>query len=136
VVSDLDAYARATLKDEQPRLLAKTIIRAVTKQIIAGEAAVQAKKAVGGGAEGALLGAVVNLVGSSTATLSEVADTRAWTTLPDHIEAALIDLPAGSYSIEIESGYGVVPMGSIRVGPGQIVVLPTRTFPDLLPYPN
>lgn len=129
VVSDLDAYARATLKDEQPRLLAKTITRAVAKQIVVGGAAEAAKKSPGG----PLLAAVVDLVGSTAATVSEVADLRAWTTLPDHIEGTLIDLPAGSYSLEIESSYGTRPLGTVHIPVGQLVITSTRTFPDYLP---
>jgi hypothetical protein len=136
VVSDLDAYARATLKDEQPRLLTKTIIRAVTKQILAAEAAVQSNKAVGGGAEGQALETVVNLFGSAAATFSELADTRAWTTLPDHVEAALIDLPAGGYSLEVEGAYGTTTLGTIEIRPGQVLVVPARTFPQPIPNPN
>lgn len=130
VVSDIDAYARATLKDEQPRLLAKTLTRVVAKQVAAGQAAIQAKKAAGGGAEGQLLGAVVGLLGSATATFSEQADTRAVTLLPDHVSAALIDLPAGSYSLELVGPYGARPIGTVVVPAGQLVVVPTRTFPE------
>jgi len=136
VVSDLDAYARATLKDEQPRLLAKTIIRAVTKQIIAAEAAVQAKKAVGGGEGGAVVETVVNLFGSAAATISETADTRAWTTLPNHVEAALVDLPAGRYSVEIENAYGSSPDGTFEVRPGQVTIIPARTYPIPIQNPR
>ena len=136
VVSDLDAYARATLKDEQPRLLAKTIIRAVTKQIVAAEAAVQAKKAVGGGEEGAVVETVVNLFGSAAATISETADTRAWTTLPNHVEAALVDLPAGRYSVEIENAYGDHPDGTFDVRAGQVTIVPARTYPIPIQNPK
>jgi hypothetical protein len=136
VVCDLDAYARSTLKDEQPLLLAKSITRAVTKQVVAAQAAVQAKKAGGGGTEGQMLGAVVNLLGSAAATATETADTRAWTTLPDHVEAGLVDLPAGSYSLELETGYSSVPLGTVNIPAGQLVIVPTRTFPERMPEPK
>ncbi len=124
VVSDLDAYARASLKDEQPGLLVKTITRAVVKQAAGGVVSSQVEK------KNALLGLAVNLVTSTAATLSEVADTRAWTTLPDHIEASLIDLPAGSYSIAIDSHYGALNLGKVTVPEGRLVVVPVRTFPQ------
>ncbi len=135
VVSDVDAYARATLKDEQPKLLVKTLSRALSKQVLAAQGAVQTKKAVGG-AEGAVLGALVNLVGSATATVSESADTRAWTTLPDHVQAALIDVPAGKYSLELDTRYGVVPLGPVTVREGQLLVVPSRTFPERMSEPS
>jgi hypothetical protein len=136
VVSDLDAYARSTLKDEQPVLLAKSITRAVTKQVVAAQAAIQAKKAAGGGTQGDVVGAVVNLFGSAAATISETADTRAWTTLPDHVEGALVDLPAGSYSLEVQTAYGAVPLGTVTIPVGQLVVVPVRTFPERMPEPS
>ncbi len=135
VVSDLDAYARATLKDDQPKLLAKTIIRVVAKQVVAGEASVQAKHAVGGPA-GQFVGAVVDLVGSGAATLSEIADIRAWTTLPNHIDATLIDLPAGTYNIELAREGASRPLGPVRIHPGQLVILPTRSFPQPIEEPR
>ncbi|MBA3709310.1 MAG: hypothetical protein H0W83_10900 [Planctomycetes bacterium] len=136
VVSDLDAYARATLKDEQPRLLAKTITRAVGKQIAVAQGAIQAKKASGGGAQGNLVGLAVNLLGSAAATFSEQADTRAWTTLPDHIEAALVDVPVGTYSLSLDTRYGTVPLGQVTIPAGQLVVVPARTFPERVPEPH
>jgi hypothetical protein len=135
VVSDLDAYARATLKDDQPKLLAKTIIRVVAKQVVAGEASVQAKHAVGGPA-GQLVGAVVDLVGSGAATLSEVADIRAWTTLPNHVDATLVDLPAGSYNIELAREGSSRPLGTVRIHAGQLLVLPTRSYPQPIEEPR
>ncbi len=122
VVSDLDAYARATLKDEQPGLLVKTITRAVVKQAAGGVISHEVEK------KNQLLGLAVNLLTSTAATLSEVADTRAWTTLPDHIEATLIDLPAGSYSLAIDSQYGALNLGKVTVPEGRLIVVPVRTF--------
>jgi hypothetical protein len=131
VVSDLDAYARATLKDEQTRLLTKTIIRAVSKQFVGGILASGAKRQGGD-----LLGFAVNALASTAATFSEVADTRAWTTLPDHVEATLIDLPPGGYSLTLETRYGTAHLGAVRIVPGRLVVVPVRTFPEtVVPSP-
>lgn len=124
VVSDLDAYARATLKDEQPHLLVKTITRAVVKQAAGAVVSAELEK------KNQLLGLATNLLTSTAATLSEVADTRSWTTLPDHIEACLIDMPAGSYSIAIDTHYGVLNLGKVTVPDGRLVVVPVRSFPQ------
>jgi hypothetical protein len=130
VVSDLDAYARATLKDEQPRLLVKTLIRATSKQVAGGLLAHEAER------RNELLGLAVNLLASTAATLSEVADTRAWTTLPDHIEATLVDLPAGSYSLAIDDRYGAINLGRVTVPEGRLVVVPVRTFHSTVIVPK
>ncbi len=134
VLSDLDAFARATLKDEQPGVLAKTMIRAAAKQTAVALAAheVDKRNKDKGGAAG-LLSMAVNLIGSTVATLSEVADTRAWTSLPDHIEGALLDLPAGSYSLILDTAYGPVECGGVTVEAGRMVVVPIRTFTEPLP---
>jgi hypothetical protein len=140
VLSDLDAFARATLKDEQPGVLAKTMIRAVAKQVAAGQLAHEAEEATrdrhkrkedDGTAQ--LVGLVANLFASTAATLSEVADTRAWTTLPDHIEGALIDLPPGHYALTLDTPAGPVECGGVTVEADRLVVVPIRTFPDLVP---
>ena len=79
VVADVDAYARATLKDEQPGLLVKTVLRAVGKQVAVNIAAREAKKqaeAHGGQLAGLGASVLVGFGGSSAMTLTEVADTR------------------------------------------------------------
>jgi hypothetical protein len=137
VLSDLDAFARATLKDDQPRILAKTMIRAAAKQASVAVAAHEVEQR-NRGADGAqqLLGMAVNLLGSTVATLSEVADTRGWTTLPDHIEGVLLDLPAGRYSLTLDTAYGPVECGGVSVEAERLVVVPIRTFPEPLPAPD
>jgi len=138
VLSDLDAFARATLKDEQPGLLAKTMIRAVAKQVAAGQLSREAGQAARGSNKkddgtAQLVGLVANLFASTAATLSEVADTRAWTTLPDHIEGALLDLPPGNYTLTLDTAYGPVECGGVTVQADRLVVVPIRTFPEALP---
>lgn len=130
VVSDLDAYARSTLKDRQPRLIFKTITRAVAKQVAAG---VVTKAVMNHNNQDSpanqLLGAAVNLFTSAAATLSESADIRAWTTLPDHIEASLIDVPPGTWAITIDPGYEATTVATATVRSGCVTILPVRTFP-------
>ena len=144
VLSDLDAFARATLKDEQPGVLAKTMIRAIAKQVAAGQLSREveqgARKKSGDPEKdkqnkevAQVLGLVTNLFASTAATLSEVADTRAWTTLPDHIEGALIDLPPGNYTLVLDTAYGPVECGGVTVQADRLVVVPIRTFPEPLP---
>lgn len=131
VVSDLDAYARATLKDQQPGIVFKTITRALAKQVVAAAAtkAVTHSNDPNKSTGNALLGAAVNLLTSTAATLSETADIRAWTTLPDHIEASLIDLPPGTWSVTVDPGHEAVTVATATVRPGCVTIIPVRTFP-------
>lgn len=138
VLSDLDAFARATLKDEQPGVLAKTMIRAIAKQVAAGQTAREVEQAAkrnnkddNGTAQA--LGLLTNLFASTAATLSEIADTRAWTTLPSHIEGTLIDLPPGNYTLTLDTAYGPVECGGVTIEADRLVVVPIRTFPEPLP---
>jgi hypothetical protein len=140
VLSDLDAFARATLKDEQPGVLAKTMIRAVAKQVAAAQLSREAQQATRDPNKkkedddtAKVVGLVTNLFASTAATLSEVADTRAWTTLPGHIEGALIDLPPGRYALTLDTAYGPVECGGVTVEADRLVVVPIRTFPEPLP---
>ncbi len=135
VVSDLDAYARASLKDEQPRLLLRTLTRVVAKQaaVAIGTRAVQKSDKD----HGDVLGFLVNLAGSALATYSEQADLRCWSTLPDHVEAALIDLPAGEHRLALTTApapaAGTIDLGTVRIHPGRLTVVTTRTLPRARP---
>lgn len=122
VASDTDAYARATLKDEQPALFIKTFTRAAAKQVAAHIAAEEAKK------EDPLGGLFVGLIGSAAATMTEVADTRSWWLLPNHISATLIDVPAGEYRLHLEHGNGSRDLGMVTVSPKRLAIVPARTW--------
>ncbi len=128
VVCDLDAYARSQLKDAQPGLLLKTLLRVVAKQGLVAVGASQAKKR-NSGSNGELLAFLINLLGSSLATATESADLRAWTTLPNHVAGSLIDLPAGTYPISITTVSGTHSLGTVRVDPDRLTLVSVRTMP-------
>lgn len=128
VVCDLDAYARSQLKDAQPGLLLKTLLRVVAKQGIVAVGASQAKNR-NSGSEGELLAFLVNLFGSLLATATESADLRAWTTLPNHVSGSLIDLPAGTYPISITTMSGTHSLGSVQVQADRLTLVSVRTMP-------
>lgn len=130
VACDLDGYTRATLKDDQPEVLAKTITRAVAKQLagaVASKAIDNAGKRENNEAVRALA-TVVNLTWSAAMTATENADLRAWTTLPDRIEATLIDLPPGTYDLRLGSGPGQPPAQRVTVTAGRLAIVPFRSF--------
>ncbi|MFW5845315.1 MAG: hypothetical protein ACOCXJ_03725 [Planctomycetota bacterium] len=125
VVSDIDAYARATLKDAQPRLVTRILARTVVKQAAVAAAAEEVRKQHGAG-----WAALTQFVGSTGMTWSEVADLRAWFLLPDHITATVIDVPAGRHRIRLEGPAGSCDLGSVSVPAGGLVVVPLRSMPE------
>lgn len=136
VVADLDAYARATLKDLQPGVLTKTMSRVFAKHLAAAIAAKAAKEATKDqGLGGALLGWAMGVGAHAAASASESADTRHWGLLPDRIEAALAIVPAGAQRVSVTHAGGTVDLGEINVPAGRLVIVPARTFPHPVPNP-
>ncbi len=129
VVQDVDAYARATLRDLQPGVFAKTLGRMLAKQVpivLASAAAAKKEKEKGGSG---LMAEVFSLAGSSLMSATETADIRNWKSLPDHLEAALITLPVGDQAIAIDGPAGKIDLGTVKVREGRIIVVAARTFP-------
>jgi hypothetical protein len=135
VLCDLDAYARSQLKEAQPHVLLKTLLRVAAKQTLVGlgSAAVGKKHQ---SSEGDLLAFAINLAGSALMTATESADLRAWNTLPDHIEASLIDLPAGTYPLTISTFSGTRDLGTVRIDAGRLTLAAVRTMPPQQIYPR
>lgn len=145
VVEDLDAYARATLKDRQPHILTKTIGRVVAKHIIAEVAAKAAEEGAKKEAQrngnsdaaaiGWLTGMCVGGIAHATASASESADTRYWSTLPDRIEGGLAVVATGKHQIAVRTAGGSQQLGEVTVPAGRLVIVPARTFPSPVPSP-
>ena len=123
VLCDLDAYARATLKDEQPAVLIRTLLRTVAKQTAAAAVANEAKE------KNALWGALVGFTVSGAMTATEVADLRSSLLLPNTIQGGIIDLPAGSHHLFLAVAEGQIDLGTVTVTADELVILPVRTFP-------
>lgn len=77
-VDDLDMVARACLEDEMPRIMARTIARAVVKFIMAETARIIAQKA----SKKSWVGLLAGLTAQAVMSVLEHADTRVWGTLP------------------------------------------------------
>ena len=90
-VESVSAIARQSLEDKKGRVLAKTIARAVAKELLAREA--ENKYGAWGG-----------LAARAVGMISEQADIRLWSTLPAEIEASIIPLPVGSYQVMAKAG--------------------------------
>jgi hypothetical protein len=139
VVSDLDAYARATLKDLQPGVLTKTMSRVIGKHIAAGVASAAMKQGAEDKGEGAKVLAWLGGIGAhAVASATEAADTRHWGLLPNRIEATLAPVQAGKHRFHLSHARGSIDLGEVDVPAGRLVILPVRSFPDpvLSPYPS
>ncbi|PIE36763.1 MAG: hypothetical protein CSA54_03340 [Gammaproteobacteria bacterium] len=93
LLDNLELLVREDLAEEITAIKATTLLRAVAKH----QAIKSAQKQDGAGS---LLG----LLGDITATLTEVADVRSWSTLPANIQVARQIVPAGTYSVHLGSG--------------------------------
>lgn len=87
-VEDLQGLALDTLEAQKPAILARAIARAVVKKKASSEAREKDET----------LGLMVNVAGA----LSERADTRSWSTLPNRIYLARLPLTAGSHTLHVE----------------------------------
>ncbi len=85
---DLAAVARQSLEDKKGRMLAKMIARAVAKQVAARKAEKE-------------LGSLAGLTAQIGALLTEQADLRSWTFLPDEIRLAVVPLPPGAHTVTL-----------------------------------
>ncbi len=88
LVEDIDAIAVKTLQEQMPAITARTLARAVVKY--------RAAKEVGDRDQG--LSLLLNVAGM----LSERADTRSWSTLPQRIYLARRSLVPGRHDISVQ----------------------------------
>lgn len=100
LMTDVGAIARLDLEDRIHRVRAKAIARAVVKYAL-GKAAEAAAREAGGDDYGDLAGAVVAVSSALARTASEVADKRAWFTVPDQIWMAVLDLEPGEHRLRL-----------------------------------
>ena len=89
LMARLDHHAEAALEAEMPQIIARAIARVAVKNKIVDNTR--------NNDNGALLAAVVNIAG----VVTERADIRAWTTLPQQILVARLNLPADHYDFNI-----------------------------------
>ena len=120
LVENLDAHALRAFQEKQSTLLVRAIVRGLIKYAAFNAAD---KKDEG-------LGAVVNILNIAT----ETADTRSWSTLPQSVWLARLDLPPGEYEIDADlfSDDGVrratVSLRGVQVPRGGMVFRNARIF--------
>jgi len=88
VVDDMNWYAAAAFEADYSKILVRAIVRGLTKYL--------AKQGADEKDEG--LGWLVNALG----VVTETADTRSWSTLPEKIMMARLVLPAGTYDLQVD----------------------------------
>ena len=89
-VEDVDALARYSLEQAMPGIMVRAIARAVVKYNTQHTAQEKDSSGLAG-----LLMTITNLI-------TERADTRSWTTLPQEIELRRLLLPVGEHSVQIK----------------------------------
>ena len=88
-VENIDGMARKALEDEMPAIT----LRALARMVVKHKASKEAEKQGGG-----LMGLAFKIGG----LVSEIADTRNWSTLPQEIQLIRIPLAPGNYNARIE----------------------------------
>lgn len=128
LVEDVGAIAVRNLEDRVLRTRSRAIARAVIKYLLAQKISNAVEKNSDEG-----LGFLVRAVLQAAATLTEVADKRAWRTLPDKILMARLALPIGDHSLTVkfsdELGAPVETreIKKVTVLPGRRSILIVRT---------
>ena len=100
LVESVSAIAMKDLADHIVRIRGKAIARAVIKYAI-GRAAEEAARQAGGD-YGALAGALVKVTSAVVRGATEVADKRAWFSVPEEIWLSQLNLPAGNHTLQID----------------------------------
>ncbi|MCG8471239.1 MAG: hypothetical protein MI742_05220, partial [Desulfobacterales bacterium] len=98
LAEEISDIAVKNLEDRKGRIWAKTVARAVTKQIAAKAAAKQVEKKYG-----ETVGLFSHIAGQLTADATEKADIRCWRTLPAEIYIGSTFVKPGDYSASAES---------------------------------
>jgi hypothetical protein len=106
-VTSLDIMAKRALKDDMPGIILRTTIRAITKGVAQDQ--IQRRG-------GALLGVVASIA----AAVTESADERAWRTLPADISIARVQLKPGKHIVEIAGNRQEIEVG------GRHALIPLR----------
>ncbi len=131
LVENVAAIAEKDLGDHIARIRTKAIARAMVKYAI-GRAAEEAAKQAGGN-YGALAGALIKVTSAVVRSATEVADKRAWFTVPEEIWISQVDLPPGDHTLDIsyhdaEGGVVSSEQAEVTITPGHRSFVMVRTL--------
>jgi hypothetical protein len=116
IVEDIGALARQALSDRKGAYIAKLTARAIAKAVIIEQTYRK-------------LGILAGLGANVAALVTEVADTRSWTSLPDLIGFSRVVVPAETdLQIKIAPDVGQPLTARVRLLPGEKRLLRLRTF--------
>jgi len=111
LVEDIDRIALKNLDDRKGRIIAKTIARAVAKQVV-----IEGISSQGDDNMQSTIATVLNLINMAI----ERADTRSWRTLPGEIYMTRVFVPPGVYSLGLSRCGGPrQDMKTLRIDAGQ-----------------
>jgi hypothetical protein len=100
-MEDITAIAVKDLEERLLRTMVKAVARSAWKYALAEAVRVGVREAVGQKDGGALAGAVAGTMARMIAIASEEADKRSWATLPDRIHIGRLQVPPGTYDVEL-----------------------------------
>jgi hypothetical protein len=123
-VASMDSVVANDFKNEWPTIVTKTIITTATKAIL--QATTQKQLDDRGGAFGSLLGKVAGTVINSS---TNIADTRAWTSLPKEFQYARLATPADR-QLTITAGPSTQ---TISLEPGSVNVVYVKSMTTASP---
>ncbi len=114
LMEDISAIAMKDLTDRVALIKTRAIARATVKFILAKAAGDAVKKKYGQG-----MGLLAKIAANATAAATEIADTRAWATLPSQIRMARLSAAPGTHSVTVR----------FKDGSGRVVA--TQVFKDV-----
>ena len=120
IAQNYAAIAKASISDNYPKIMVRTIARGFAKYLTH----LKAKD------KNEILGFFVNLFNIST----EIADTRSWVSLPHNIQIGRLELPPGTHTITLEArdANGCIieteTFTNIEIKPGQRTFLNHRIY--------
>ncbi len=98
LASDISAIARKDLEERLGVIRGRAVARAVVKFVLAKAASDAAEKKYG---KDSWQAALTKVGGAVASVATEVADTRAWATLPAQFRVARLNLPPGKYDVKV-----------------------------------
>lgn len=110
LAANMDRIAAQTLDERRGRVIAKSMARLIVK----GSLTEEARK---------YFGDVGALVANVAAAVTETADTRSWTTLPEAYLVSRQRLRPGTYKIEVKTGGRLSDIRTLTLRPGQLQIL-------------
>lgn len=105
--SNMNAIAYQCLEDRRGRLVAKGLVRALAKGQMVDHATRQ-------------LGPLAGIAANIFTAVTETADTRSWTLLPEAFYVTRVRLPVGTHKIRVDSGGKLEGWRNIKIKPGRL----------------